>query len=127
MQYSGGREKAASGAVVPVIWYLLNLLAIPVIGFAVLVWLYLHGGDDHPLRRAHTRAALFMSVIGAVLISSGVGASWLALGNTGHFWSFALVWAIVLHTGFVLWGMVALARAMEEKKPLFPARWLQAR
>ncbi|MGF2733929.1 hypothetical protein [Marinobacter sp. DUT-1] len=124
MQYSGGREKVASGAVIPVIWYLLNLLAIPVIGFAVLVWLYLHGEDDHILRRAHARAALIMSVVGAVLISSGVGVAWLALGNTGHFWTFSLVWAIVLHTGFVLWGMVALAQAMADKKPLFPKRWL---
>ncbi|RBP21954.1 hypothetical protein DET50_12936 [Marinobacter pelagius] len=127
MQYSGGREKVASGAVVPVIWYLLNLLAIPVVGFAVLVWLYLHSEGDQPLRRDHTRAALVMSVVGAVLISSGVGVAWLALGNTGHFWSFALVWAIVLHTGFVLWGMVALAQAMADKKPLFPKCWLQAR
>jgi len=124
MQYSGGREKAANGAVVPVIWYLLNLLAIPVIGFAVLVWLYLRSDEVHPLRRAHTRAALVMSVVGALLISSGVGVAWLTLGNTGHFWSFALVWAIVLHTGFVLWGMVALAQAMADKKPLFPKRWL---
>jgi len=127
MRYSGGREKAASGAVIPVIWYLLNLLAIPVIGFAVLVWLYLHSEGDHPLRRAHARAAVVMSVVGAVLISSGVGVAWLTLGNTGHFWSFALVWAIVLHTGFVLWGMVALAQAMADKKPLFPERWLQVR
>lgn len=124
MQYSGGRKTAASGAVVPVVWYLLNLLVVPLVGFAVLVWLYLHSEGGHPLRRAHTRAAMFMSVIGAVLISSGVGVAWLALGNTGHFWSFALVWAIVLHTGFVLWGMIALAQAMSDKRPFFPARWL---
>ncbi len=41
MQYSGGRKTAASGAVVPVVWYLLNLLVVPLVGFAVLVWLYL--------------------------------------------------------------------------------------
>lgn len=124
MQYSGGRKTAASGAVVPVVWYLLNLLVIPLVGFAVLLWLFAGSADTNALRRAHTRAAMFMSVIGAVLISSGVGVAWLALGNTGHFWSFALVWAIVLHTGFVLWGMIAMAQAMADKRPFFPARWL---
>ncbi|KEF31771.1 hypothetical protein D777_01457 [Marinobacter nitratireducens] len=121
MQYSGGREKAASGAVVPVVWYLLNLLLIPVIGFAVLAWFYLCRSGENPLRRAHTRASFFMSIIGAFLIGSGVALAWLAFGNTGHFWTFALVWAIVLHTGFVLWGVVSLAFAMSDKPPLFPA------
>ncbi|KAA1175930.1 hypothetical protein FWJ25_02010 [Marinobacter salinexigens] len=121
MRYSGGREKAASGAVVPVVWYLLNLLVIPVIGFAVLAWLYIHRSENGELRQAHTQAAFFMSVIGALLIGAGVALPWLAFGNTGHFWTFALVWAIVLHTGFVLWGMVSLAFAMSDKPPLFPS------
>jgi hypothetical protein len=123
MPYSGDR-KTTDRAVVPAIWYLLNLLALPVLGFMVVLWLFLTGKDASELRRAHTRACLVMSVIGAVLIGSGVGLAWLALGNTGHFWTFALVWAIVLHTGFVLWGMIALAQAMSGRKPYFPARWL---
>ncbi len=124
MPYSGSQSKASSGAVVPVIWYLLNLLALPVIGFAVLVWLFM-GSDQAPsLRRAHTRAAVFMSMIGAVVIFSGVGAFWLLFGNTGNFWTGAIVWAIVLHTSFVLWGIISLAQAVSDKPPYFPRRFL---
>jgi len=124
MQYSGARTKPASGAIVPVIWYLLNLLAIPVVGFAVLLWLFVRSSGVNGLRRAHTRAALFMSLIGFTLISSGIVTGWVLFGDAGHFLTFALVWAIALHTGFVLWGIVSLAQAMSDKKPLFPAKWL---
>ena len=108
MRYSGGQAKDSSGAVVPVIWYLLNLLALPVIGFSVLVWLFIRSEQAPALRRAHTRAALYMSIIGAAVIFSGVG----------------VFWAIVLHTSFVLWGMIALAQAIGDKPPYFPRRFL---
>jgi hypothetical protein len=124
MQYSDGWAKPPSGAVTPIAWYLLNLLAIPGIAFLVLIWLFVSSSHANELRRAHTRAALYMSILGFVLISSGVGAGWVLFGNTGNFWTLALVWAIVLHTGFVLWGIIALAQAMSDKKPYFPARWL---
>jgi len=124
MQYSGARTKPASGAVVPVIWYLLNLLVTPVIGFVILLWLFIRSSKVNELRRAHTRAALFMSLLGFTLISSGVAISWTFFGDVGHFGTFALVWAIALHTSFVLWGMVSLAQAMSEKMPYFPAKWL---
>lgn len=119
MQSLGNRSKTNKGAVVPVVWYLLNLLAMPVIGFAVLVWLYSRSANEDRVRRAHTRASLYMSIIGAVLIGSGVAIAYSVFGSTGNFWTFALVWAIVLHTSFVLWGMISLAMAMGDKPPYF--------
>lgn len=124
MQYSGARTKPASGAFVPIVWYLLNLLATPVIGFCVLLWMTVTGTGTNELRRAHTRAALYMSLIGFTLISTGIALSWLFVGDMGYFWTIALVWAIAVHTGFVLWGMISLAQAISDKRPLFPARWL---
>lgn len=123
MPYSGSQTKDSSGAVVPVVWYLLNLLALPVIGFAVLLWLFMNSDQAPTIRRAHVRATFYMSIIGAVLIFSGVGMFWLLFGNTGNFWSGAIVWAIVLHTSFVLWGMIALAQAIGGKPPYFPRRF----
>ncbi|HEY9120451.1 MAG TPA: hypothetical protein VIN33_11880 [Marinobacter sp.] len=123
MPYSGSPTKDSSGAVVPVVWYLLNLLALPVIGFAVLLWLFMNSDQAPTIRRAHVRATFYMSIIGAVLIFSGVGMFWLLFGNTGNFWSGAIVWAIVLHTSFVLWGMIALAQAIGGKPPYFPRRF----
>ncbi|WP_309043694.1 hypothetical protein [Marinobacter sediminicola] len=124
MPYSGARKKAASGAIVPVVWYLLNLLATPVIGFLILLWLFINSSGTNELRRAHTRAAMFMSLLGFILISTGIALSWVFIGDVGHFGTFALVWAIALHTGFVLWGMISLAQAMSEKMPYFPEKWL---
>ena len=124
MPYSENQTKVGSGALVPVIWYLLNLLAIPVIGFAVLLWLYLQSAQMPALKRAHTRAAFYMSIIGAVLIFSGVAVFWLVYGNTGNFWTGAIIWAIVLHTSFVLWGMIAMALAIGDKLPYFPRQFL---
>ncbi|WP_144820368.1 hypothetical protein [Marinobacter piscensis] len=124
MQYSVAQKKAASGAVVPVFWYLLNLLAIPVIGFVVLLWMYSQRSRVNDVRRAHTRAAVLMSVTGFILISSGIAIGWTVFGDMGHFWTFAGVWAVALHTGFVLWGIISLAQAMSGKMPYFPAKWL---
>ncbi|WP_372964481.1 hypothetical protein [Marinobacter sp.] len=124
MPYSGSRKREAPGPITPVIWYLLNLLALPVIGFVVLLTLAMKSGDASPLRRAHSKAAVYMSILGALLIGSGVGISWFMFGNTGNFWTFAIVWAIVLHTSFVLWGMIALAQAIGNKPPYFPRRLL---
>ncbi|GGC60922.1 hypothetical protein [Marinobacter halophilus] len=124
MPYSAKQKSESPGAIAPVAWYLLNLLALPVIGFAVLVWAAMNSDGSNPLRRAHARAGVYMSILGALLISSGVAISWLAFGNTGNFWSFAIVWAIVMHTSFVLWGMVSLAQAIGDKPPYFPRRLL---
>lgn len=124
MQYSGSRKTEEPGAMAPVIWYLLNLLALPIIGFVVLVVIAVKSGEAGELRRAHSKAAVYMSILGAVLISSGIGICWLTLGNTGLFWTYAIVWAVVLHTSFVLWGMIALAQAIGHKRPYFPRRWL---
>jgi len=124
MPYSESQKKASSsGAVVPVGWYLLNLLALPVIGFAVLAWMFLRAENASAVRRAHIRATFYMSILGGVLILSGVGWCWLLFGNTGNFWTGAIVWSIILHTSFVLWGMFALAQAIDEKPPYFPQKY----
>ncbi|MBR9870467.1 MAG: hypothetical protein GYB26_04950 [Gammaproteobacteria bacterium] len=124
MPYSGSRKSESPGAIAPVAWYLLNLLALPIIGFVVLLTIMLKSADASPLRQAHSKAAVYMSILGAILIGSGVGISWMMFGNTGNFWTFAIVWAIVLHTSFVLWGMIALAQAIGNKPPYFPRRLL---
>ena len=124
MPYSGSPKTEPPGAIAPVIWYLLNLLALPIIGFVVLLTIAMKSGDAHALRRGHSKAAVYMSILGAMLISSGVAVCWLIYGNTGLFWTYAIVWAVVLHTSFVLWGMIALAQAIGNKPPMFPRRLL---
>ena len=124
MPYSGSPKTEPPGAIAPVIWYLLNLLALPIIGFVVLLTIAMKSGDAHALRRAHSKAAVYMSILGAMLISSGVAVCWFIYGNTGLFWTYAIVWVVVLHTSFVLWGMISLAQAIGNKPPMFPRRLL---
>ncbi len=124
MPYSANRKSESAGAVIPVVWYLLNLLILPIIGFAVLVWIAMTADQGRPLRQAYAKAGVYMSVLGAFLISSGIGICWLLFGNTGNFWTFAIVWAVILHTSFVLWGMISLAQAIGGKSPYFPRRLL---
>ena len=122
MPYSGSQMKTSSGAVVPVAWYLLNLLLLPFVGFAALLWVYLRSENASSLRKLHAKAAVCMSLLGAALIGGGVAVFWLVFGNTGNFWISAIVWSIVLHTSFVLWGMIARAQAIGDKPPYFPRR-----
>jgi len=122
MPYSVNPKTETAGAYVPVVWYLLNLLALPIIGFVVLLMISMNARPEQVVRRAHAKAGVYMSILGAILIGSGVGIAWLLLGNTGNFWTWAIVWAIVLHTSFVLWGMIALAQAIGGKLPYFPRR-----
>ena len=123
MPYSGSQMKTSSGAAVPVAWYLLNLLLLPFVGFAALLWVYLRSENASSLRKLHAKAAVCMSLLGAALIGGGVAVFWLVFGNTGNFWISAIVWSIVLHTSFVLWGMIALAQAIGDKPPYFPRRF----
>ena len=122
MPYSANRKNESAGAVIPVVWYLLNLLILPIIGFAVLAWIAMTADQSRPLRQMYAKAGVYMSVLGAFLISSGIGICWLLFGNTGNFWTLAIVWAVVLHTSFVLWGMVSLAQAIGKKPPYFPKK-----
>ncbi|MBN7770827.1 hypothetical protein KUV44_06040 [Marinobacter daepoensis] len=124
MRYSDSLKTKEPGAMAPVIWYLLNLLALPIIGFLVLLVIAMKSGEASELRRVHSKAGVYMSILGAVLISSGVAICWFVYGNTGLFWTYAIVWAVVLHTSFVLWGMIALAQAIGNKPPYFPRRLL---
>lgn len=124
MPYSDRQKTEDSQAITPVIWYLLNLLALPVIGFLVLLRIAMQSTEKNSLRRAHSRAGVFMSVLGALSISSVVLLCWLVFGNTGLFWVYAITCAIVLHTSFVLWGMISLAQAIGHKAPYFPQRFL---
>ncbi|MFE8070374.1 hypothetical protein QQM79_04890 [Marinobacteraceae bacterium S3BR75-40.1] len=122
MPSSVARNKTGPSPVTPVIWYLINLLMLPFIGFAVVAWLYFRSGGASSVYRAHAQATLYMSLLGAIFIFTGEGILLTLFGNTGHFWSWGIVWAIVLHTAFVLWGLLALARALNRQPPDFP-RW----
>ncbi|WP_348680759.1 hypothetical protein [Marinobacter nauticus] len=77
---------------------------------------YLHGGTTTSI------SASEVHVPGRPSDPEGVKA--LAVAAHKSFWTYAIVWAVVLHTSFVLWGMIALAQAIGNKPPMFPRRLL---
>ncbi len=96
--------------------YLANLLLLPVLSFAALVWLYL--GQDRetpPLARAHLAQTLAASVWAGVLLV-GVNVVILLVGT----WMVVIVYFTVFHSTLVMLGILGLAKAMAGQCWRFP-------
>jgi hypothetical protein len=94
--------------------YLANLLLLPVLSFAALVWLYL--GQDRetpPLARAHLAQTLAASVWAGVLLV-GVNVVILLVGGYDgpNTWMVVIVYFTVFHSTLVMLGILGLAKAM---------------
>ena len=128
-------------------WYLANMLALPGISFLVLVFLYfkyvrtyqgqirdqndLEYSEENTnkpqtvyitqdeLDASHIRSALWLSIIGGVLVIGGCGLLFLTAGNNAKSWVMIVLYFTCLHTSFVLWGMFNLAKALSSKLPFF--------
>lgn len=102
--------------------YLVNLLLLPGVGFAVLLWLYLqHYDHAPPLARCHLAQTVRATLWGATVLIS-VTALTVAFGGTDSplTWTVALLNAISIHTVFVLLGVVGLAHALAGNPYRFP-------
>lgn len=94
-------------------WYLVNLLLLPGIGFAVQVVLWRrhrHRSPGPGLERLRRSWVTSLAAGGAV---AGVTAlAWLLFGFTPAGWAALLLGVICVHTGFVLLGLLRLAEAL---------------
>ena len=102
--------------------YLANLLLLPVLSFAALVWLYL--GQDRetpPLARAHLAQTLAASVWAGVLLV-GVNVVILLVGGYDgpNTWMVVIVYFTVFHSTLVMLGILGLAKAMAGQCWRFP-------
>ncbi|MCP5160784.1 MAG: hypothetical protein H6999_08005 [Hahellaceae bacterium] len=104
-------------------WYLVNLLLLPGIAFLVLFRLYLRHGSGNPagLGVNHVRQAFWMSILGGSLVLLGSGGILLLMGNSPDMWATLIVYFTIVHSSFVMWGVLALAWAMAGKSVLFPS------
>ncbi len=103
-------------------WYLCNLLILPGISFLFLLRLFLkHGRDDESsLAKNHIRQTFFMSLIGGSLVMVGCLTLYLGLGNTPNGWMWVILYFTIVHTSFVLWGLLGLAWALAKKPIAYP-------
>lgn len=102
--------------------FLLNLLALPGLAFAILAGLWFRCSHDAPpLARQHLRQAFVVSLWGGVLIvvcSAGI----LLAGGLHEQWTWVvlILYFTCIHSTLILLGMVALVKAMGGQAWRFP-------
>ena len=102
--------------------FLLNLLALPGLAFAILAGLWFQFRHDAPpLARQHLRQAFVVSLWGGVLIvvcSAGI----LLAGGLHEQWTWVvlILYFTCIHSTLILLGMVALVKAMGGQAWRFP-------
>ena len=119
MSTSQNKEQGKRRAIVYQGLYLSNLLLIPGISFAVLLWLFLHNKQLKGVAKFHLYRAFQLSIIAGICIiiipllivflSNAFEASIMVM----------LVYLVTIHAAFVMIGMLNIARAMAGKLPYF--------
>lgn len=102
--------------------YLINLLLLPVLGFAALLWIYYrHIATAAPLAACHLRQTLSASVWAGILL---VIANFIIIGLGGYdrpyTWVVGILYFTIGHTALVVLGILGLAKAMAGQRFRFP-------
>ena len=94
--------------------YLANLLLVPGVAFAVLVWLYLtRRRAAPPLAASHLDQTLSASLWAGVLLVGVNGAILLVGGYDGpNVWTVVILYFTIFHSMLVLLGILGLAKAL---------------
>jgi hypothetical protein len=94
--------------------YLVNLLLLPVIGFAGLLYLYLsQRRQASPLARCHLEQTMRASLWGGLLLVVINGLIILLGGYQGvNTWIIVILYFTLCHSAFVVFGAVGLAKAL---------------
>ncbi len=118
-----GEEKFGQGlAVAAEALFLLNLLALPGLAFAILVGLWFRFRHSAPpLARQHLKQATYVSFWGGLLIV-GLSTAILAAGGLQSAWTWVvlILYFTCIHATLVLFGMFALIKAMNAQVWRFP-------
>ncbi|MDP3539239.1 MAG: hypothetical protein Q8S26_11125 [Azonexus sp.] len=118
-------KPAADGlnlAVIAESLYLVNLLLVPGIAFAVLLWLWQKNkASAPPLARQHLRQTTFVSLYGGILIVA-LSAIFITVGGLDWEWTWVLVimYFTCIHSTLVMFGMFGLAKAMAGQTWRYP-------
>lgn len=99
--------------------YLSNLLLVPGASFLVLVYYFLQNKPITHFNRIHLIRTIQISLLAGVLLGLAPIFYILYSNEFGSSVMISIFYFVTLHTGFVLIGMLNLARAMSRKLPLF--------
>jgi hypothetical protein len=71
------------------------------------------------LDRSHIRSAFWLTLIGGSLVLGGCSSIYFVMASATQTWPMIIVYFTIMHTTFVMWGMINLARAMSSRLPYF--------
>ncbi len=99
------------------VWYLVNLLVLPGIGFLMVVWYYFsyRSGGVSKFALSHARGALMASLIGGASIVMGCLGLFFLVSDPQNAWPLIILYFTIMHSTFILWGILNVARAMAGK------------
>lgn len=126
------KTPAASAAAAPVherdyavaaeVLYLLNLLLLPGLAFALLLLLaYRERASTNPLTRCHIRQALVVSIKGGLLLVL-VAATIVFVGGLDDpvTWVLLVLYVLCFHATLVMLGVLGLSRAITSQTYVYP-------
>jgi hypothetical protein len=119
---SAGDKPGQNLAVLAEALYLANLLLVPGIAFAILVWLWVRNKESAPpLASQHLKQTTFVSLYGGTLIVA-LSALFLAVGGLQWEWTWVVVimYFTCVHSTLVMFGMFGLAKALAGQVWRFP-------
>jgi hypothetical protein len=102
--------------------YLINLLLLPGLAFAYLLWLARrHGGSTDALARCHLKQTVVASLWAGVLLAA-VTVLIVFLGglHVPATWVVLILYFTCCHAALVLFGVLGLARAMAGQVFVYP-------
>ena len=119
---SGETQSGQTLAVFAELFFLLNLVFLPVIGFIVLTVLYLRYRNNSPaLARCHLRQTFNASIWAGIMLVLVNGLIILLGGyDSPSVWIIVILYLTSIHTVFIMFGTFGLTRAMNGKHYHYP-------
>ena len=103
-------------------FFLANLMIMPVIGFLIIVLLWLrYRSHPSPIVRNHLQQTLFASIWGGIILIGVVGIIFIS-GGFGQpiSWLIAILYFVCVHATLILFGIIGLNRAILAKTWRYP-------
>lgn len=109
-------------AVYAELFFLLNLVFLPVLGFIILTILYLRYRDTAPaLARCHLRQTFNASIWAGIMLVLVNGLIILLGGyDSPSVWLIVILYLTSIHSVFIMFGTFGLTRAMNGKHYHYP-------
>jgi uncharacterized Tic20 family protein len=115
-------ESGKSLAVTAETLYLLNLLLVPGLAFAVLLVIYvLKKKQADPLAANHLSQTIGVSIIGGALIVMVIGLVIFFGGfDSGYTWVVVVLYFTFIHSSLILMGVMGLVKALNAEHYSYP-------